>query len=94
MKTRETRAAPGPTPQSPTFPDADALAALRGLYAGLWSRAAVDRYLPHGRRPGESARGTLGGIRRQLIAFARRRQRADLAGLLQHAGNQLPSEKP
>jgi hypothetical protein len=58
-----------------------------GRYAGLSSRAAVDRYLSHGKAPGEWARGVLGRIRRQLIAFARHRQRADLAALLQHAVN-------
>lgn len=73
-----------PAPRSPTFPDADQLAALRGWYAGLSSRAAVDRYLQHDRAPGESARGIVSGIRRQMIAFAYQRQRPDLAGLLRH----------
>lgn len=73
-----------PAPRSPTFPDADQLAALRGWYAGLSSRSAVDRYLQHGKAPGESARGIVSGIRRQLIAFAYQRQRPDLAGLLRH----------
>ncbi|MFM0069298.1 phage integrase family protein, partial [Paraburkholderia aspalathi] len=89
MKTRQS---PVPLPdhdlKAPVFPDADRLAALRGWYAGLSSRAAVARYLPHGKAPGESARGVIGAIRRQLIAFARHRQRPDLADLLQHPVNE------
>jgi site-specific recombinase XerD len=89
MKMRQSQtSANGPASQSPTFPDADSLAALRGWYAGLSSRAAVDRYLSHGKAPGESARGILGCIRRQLVALARQRQRADLADLLQHPANE------
>ena len=85
MKTRHTRAAvPNIASDSPTYPDADQLAALRGWYAGLSSRGAVDRYLPHVRGAGESARGIIGALRRQLITFALERQRADLAALLQH----------
>ncbi|WP_432260381.1 phage integrase family protein [Cupriavidus sp. TMH.W2] len=71
-------------PESRDFPDEAALAALRGWYSGLSSRAAVERYLAHAKAPGESARGMLGRIRRQLIAFAQHRQRADLADLLRH----------
>jgi site-specific recombinase XerD len=48
----------------------------------------VDRYLQHGRAPGESARGVVSGIRRQLIAFACDRQRPDLAELLRHPVNE------
>src|SRR5260370_719239 len=89
MKTRQYPAsAQAATPESPTFPDADRLATLRGWYAGLSSRAAVDRYLPHGRGTGASARGILGQIRQQLIAFARQRQRVDLADLLRHPANE------
>jgi site-specific recombinase XerD len=88
MKTRPPPAVHDHTPESPAFPDADRLAALRGWYAGLSSRAAVDRYLPHGKAPGESARGVIGQIRRQLIAFARHLQRTDLANLLQHPVNE------
>ena len=89
MKTRQPPApASDPALRSPTFPDADQLAALRGWYAGLSSRSAVDRYLQHGRVAGESARGIVSGIRRQLIAFARQRQRPDLAELLRHPVNE------
>lgn len=71
------------TPAS--FPDADSLAALRGWYAGLSSRAAVEHYLAARKASGQSARGMLGHIRRQLIDFACRRHRPDLAELFQHA---------
>lgn len=89
MKTRLAPAsAPALTTQAATFPDADRLAALRGWYAGLSSRAAVDRYLSHARPIGASARGLIGGIRRQLIELARQRQRADLVELLEHPVNE------
>jgi site-specific recombinase XerD len=83
MKTRQTRPPLSSVSESPDFPDEAALAALRAWYAGLSSRAAVERYLPHAKAPGQSARGILGQIRRQLIAFAQHRQRADLANLFQ-----------
>ncbi|MEX3639714.1 phage integrase family protein [Paraburkholderia sp. BR14320] len=60
------------------------MAALRGWYAGLSSRATVLRYLPGLKAPGQSARGMLGRIRRQLIAFAESRHRLDLAAVFQH----------
>jgi site-specific recombinase XerD len=86
MKTRQTRTASQTEVSGPsTFPDADLLAALRGWYAGLSSPAAVDRYLPHVRVPGESARGIISAIRRRLTAFALGRKRADIADLLQHS---------
>ncbi|CAB3774640.1 site-specific integrase [Paraburkholderia humisilvae] len=86
MKTRQSSVpASNPGPSSPTFPGGDQLAALRGWYAGLSSRAAIDRYLSHGRAPGQSARGIISGIRQQLIAFACQRQRADVVELLQHS---------
>jgi site-specific recombinase XerD len=88
MKTRLTpTSGPAPISQSASFPDADRLAALRGWYAGLSSRAAVDRYLPNARGIGASARGLIGSIRRQLIEFAQQRQRADLVVLLEHPAN-------
>lgn len=68
----------------PEFPDAACLAALRAWYAGLTTRSAVTRYLPDHRAAGQSARGILGRTRRQLIAFARSRQRADFAALFEH----------
>jgi len=67
-----------------TLPEANQLAALRAWYAGLSARAAVERYLPHGRARGASARAILRAIRRQLIRLARARQHAALAALLQH----------
>ena len=70
MKMRQSSPPAHDFPQSPAFPGEAALAALRGWYAGLPSRAAVDRYLPHDKAPGESARGILSQIRQQFIAFA------------------------
>ena len=83
MKTRLTL--PSLTPAAPRgFPDADGLAALRAWYAGLAVREAVARYLPARLGEGRSARGVLGRIRRQLIAFAREVHRDELATLLAH----------
>ena len=61
------------------LPDTAALAALRAWHEGLSARAAVEQYLPHALVDGASARGVLGGIRRQLQRLARSRQRPDLA---------------
>lgn len=66
------------------FPDATELAALRGWHAGLSTREAVERYLGDRLTPRQSSRGVLGRIRRQLAAFARRRQREDLAVLFEN----------
>ncbi|HDR8909192.1 site-specific integrase [Burkholderia multivorans] len=63
------------------FPDEAELAALRSWYAGLDARTAVARYLGDRRATGASSRGVLGRIRRQLIAYAQARHRADLAGV-------------
>lgn len=85
MKTRQSLTTSRTASVEPqAFPNADELAALRGWYAGLSSRAAVDRYLSHAHAPGASARGIIGAIRRQLINLAMERQRVDLADLLQH----------
>jgi len=67
----------------PDFPDAAELAALRAWHAGLSNREAVERYLGERLTPGQSSRGVLGRIRRQLAAIARRRQREDLATLFE-----------
>lgn len=61
------------------MPDAASLAALRAWNEGLTAREAVTRYLGHARADRQSSRGILSGIRRQLVTFARRRHRADLA---------------
>src|ERR1700682_5098862 len=82
MKMRPLSATGAPHP--PEFPDAACLAALHAWYAGLTTRAAVTRYLPDHKTAGQSARGILGRTRRQLIAFARSRQRADLAASFEH----------
>lgn len=82
MKTRLLPADPSVgTP--PDFPDAAELAALRGWHAGLSTREAVERYLGERLSSGQSSRGVLGRIRRQLAAFARGRQREDLAVLFE-----------
>jgi integrase len=89
MKTRHTPGRRAPSsrsaPPATSLPDADALAALRGWYAGLSSRDTVERYLPHAlHTPDTSARGVVGRIRRQLAAFADERHRPDLVALFSH----------
>lgn len=66
------------------FPSADELAALRGWYAGLTARQAVERYLGSTRASGQSSRAMLTAVRQRLAAFARSRQRVDLAELFLH----------
>ncbi|WP_175689093.1 phage integrase family protein [Burkholderia anthina] len=78
MKMREALPVDG---TGPDFPTEAELAALRGWYAGLDARAAVVRYLGDRRTVGASSRGILGRIRRQLVAFAVQRHRADLAAV-------------
>ena len=70
---------------SGTWPDAASLAALRAWYEGLDSRAAVERYLGERRAAGESSRGLLGHLRRQVADFAHARHRPDLAALFERA---------
>ncbi len=84
MKTRQTAIVRSAPVDPPDFPDAASLAALRAWYAGLPAREAVVRYLGERKASGQSARGILGHIRRQLAEFARRRQRQDLADLFEH----------
>jgi len=84
MKTHDTSATPSTAPEPPTFPDATSLAALRAWYAGVSTRKAVERYLSDRENSSQSARGVLGAVRRQLIAFAQSRHRPDLAALFQH----------
>jgi site-specific recombinase XerD len=66
------------------FPGEAELAALRGWYAGLSSRKSVGRYLETQKVSGQSSRGMIGNIRRQLISIARQRHRFDLVALLDH----------
>jgi site-specific recombinase XerD len=90
MKSRQPRST-----DADGFPDADSLAALRAWYAGLPARQAVEHYLGERRATGQSSRAVLGGIRRQLAEFARRRHRTDLAALLEHPSDQrLAKAKP
>ena len=69
------------TATSLSLPDAAALAALRAWHEGLSSRDAVARYLGQARSAGQSSRGVIGAIRRDIAAFARSRHRDDLAEL-------------
>ena len=68
----------------PCLPNAACLSALRAWYEGMHSRDAVMRYLSDRIAPGQSARGVLGGLRRQLIDLARARHRNDLAAVFEH----------
>ena len=74
-----------PLVQAFVFPDADSLATLRAWHAGMSTRAAVTQYLDADRAHGQSSRGIVGGIRRQLAAYARYRRREDLAVLFEFA---------
>jgi hypothetical protein len=67
----------------PQFPDSASLSALRAWYTGVGSREAVERYCPQAIGDGQSARGVIGRIRRQLAGFALSRHRADLVALFQ-----------
>ena len=67
----------------PELPDAASLSALRAWYEGVPSRQAVMRYLGARMAPGQSARGVLGRLRRQLASLARDRHRSDLAALFE-----------
>jgi site-specific recombinase XerD len=78
----------GPSAGSPAalpagLPDLASLAALRAWHEGLTARNAVTRYLAHARDDGQSSRGVLARIRRQLVACATARQRNDLIPLFQ-----------
>lgn len=85
MKTRQTAIHPSAPADPAGFPDAASLAALRAWYEGLPARDAVVRYLGERKASGQSARGILGHIRRQLADYARRRQRPDLAAWFEHS---------
>lgn len=74
-----------PPIQAFVFPDADSIATLRAWHAGMSTRAAVTQYLDADRAHGQSSRGIVGGIRRQLAAYARYRRREDLAVLFEFA---------
>jgi site-specific recombinase XerD len=63
------------------LPDLASLAALRAWHEGLTAREAVTHYLAHLRGDGQSSRGVIARIRRQLAACARGRQRDDLIPL-------------
>jgi hypothetical protein len=59
----------------PSFPDTASLSALRAWYAGVGSREAVERYCPQALQESQSARGVIGGLRRQVVVFALGRHR-------------------
>ncbi len=73
-----------------SWPDEAALAAFRAWLQGLPSRHAVDRYLSERRAAGASSRTLIGQVKRQLVAFATSRARADLAATL---GAARPADK-
>ncbi|KVK97036.1 phage integrase family protein [Burkholderia ubonensis] len=73
-----------PAGTAAALPNLASLAALRAWHEGLTARAAVTRYLPHRQADGQSSRGILGRIRRQLVACATARQRDDLIPLFTH----------
>lgn len=87
-KSRSTQALPASVPATATapagFPSADELAALRAWYAGMAARDAVVQYLGRHKATGQSSRGMLGAIRRQLVRFAQSRHRDDLAEVFEH----------
>ncbi|MGF6439651.1 hypothetical protein QF002_000460 [Paraburkholderia youngii] len=72
-------------PLHPSLPEPASLSALRAWYAGVSAREAVERYCSQALEGGQSARGVIGRIRRQLVGFALSRHRADLAQLFQCA---------
>lgn len=79
----------GGTPAAlPDLPNLASLAALRAWHEGLTARTAVTRYLAHARDDGQSSRGMIAHIRRQLIACARARQRDDLVPCFTHPAAQ------
>ncbi|WP_322069523.1 phage integrase family protein [Paraburkholderia bannensis] len=69
------------TPLPAALPDLASLAALRAWHEGLTAREAVTHYLDHVRDDGQSSRGVIARLRRQLTACARARQRDDLIAL-------------
>jgi site-specific recombinase XerD len=66
------------------MPDAASLAALRAWYEGLPARECAARYLGHVKSDGQSSRGMLSAIRRQLRVLAKHLHRRDLASLFDH----------
>lgn len=71
-------------PHAEGFPDVASIAALR---EGLSATEAVARYLEGRKAVGQSARGLVGRIRRQLVAFAQSRRRQDMVDLLKQSAS-------
>lgn len=88
MQNQQTRSAGAGEPSATGFPSADELAALRGWYAGLTSRGAIERYLSREKMTGQSSRAMLTSVRRRLARHALERQRPDLADLILHPAPQ------
>lgn len=70
-------------PNQPALPSPASLAALRAWLEGETARSAVSRYLGDKKADGQSSRAILGKIRRELVAYAQSRHRADLAQLFE-----------
>ena len=85
VKTRQSL--PVAPSDSAGFPDAASLAAFRAWCEGLSATDAVAQYVEARSADGQSARGLIGHIRRQLIDFARSRHRLDLVALLENAAS-------
>lgn len=84
VKTHQSSTPSGEGAGPPGFPDAASLAALRAWQEGLSAREAVQRYLGIRKADGQSSRGMLGKIRRQLRVYAQARHRSDLAAVFDH----------
>ena len=87
-RTRDRTTGSAVLPDLPDLPNLASLAALRAWHEGLTAREAVTRYLAHTRADGQSSRGVIARLRRQLAACARARQRDDLIPLFTHPAAQ------
>lgn len=74
-----------------SLPDAASLAALGASHEGLSSTDAVTQYLGEAWAAGQSSRGVIGAIRREIAAFARSRHRGDLATLFTKPASKGPA---
>lgn len=66
------------------MPDTASLAALRAWYEGMSARECAKHYLGHAKADGQSSRGMISAIRRQLKDLASSLHRPDLAALFGH----------
>ncbi|MBP0713552.1 site-specific integrase [Burkholderia sola] len=72
----------------PSLPGTASLSALRAWYAGVGSREAIERYCPQALEGGQSARGVIGWLRRQVVEFVLSRHRDDLVPPFQCAAGE------